>query len=177
MERIEILKGLRQGSFDVLVGINLLREGLDLPEVALVAILDADKEGFLRSASSLIQTIGRAARNLNGRVIMYAEKETRSMKIALEETDRRRGIQKAFNDTHGITPTTIKKAVMDIAEASEQEAQATEQYEDLYGFTDDEIRQQLKQLEKQMKKASEALDFEQAAECRDEIKRLKSVLL
>ena len=177
IERIEILKGLRQGSFDVLVGINLLREGLDLPEVALVAILDADKEGFLRSTSSLIQTIGRAARNLNGRVIMYAEKETRSMKAAIEETERRRGIQKAFNDTHGITPTAIKKAVMEVVEASEKDAEAAEQYDDLHGFSDEEIRKMLKTLEKQMKKASEALDFEQAAECRDEIKRLKSVLL
>lgn len=177
IERIEILKGLRQGSFDVLVGINLLREGLDLPEVALVAILDADKEGFLRSGPSLIQTIGRAARNLDGRVIMYAEKETRSMKIAIDETNRRRKIQQQFNEDHGITPTAIRKAVIDVVEASDEVASKQDQYEDLHGMTDDEITRKLKKLERQMKKHSEALDFEAAAECRDEIKRLKTLLI
>ena len=117
-ERMEIIRDLRLGEFDVLIGINLLREGLDLPEVSLVAILDADKEGFLRAERSLIQTIGRAARNVNGKVIMYADKITDSMRIALEETERRRALQMAYNEQHGITPATIQKAVRDVIEAS-----------------------------------------------------------
>src|SRR5687767_14350348 len=115
LERIEILRDLRRGEFDVLVGINLLREGLDLPEVSLVAILDADKEGFLRSPRSLIQTIGRAARNVRGEVVMYADKMTAAMKQAIEETDRRRAIQKKYNEDHGITPATVMKAILDLS--------------------------------------------------------------
>ena len=128
LERIEIIRDLRLGKFDVLVGINLLREGLDIPEVSLVAILDADKEGFLRSERSLIQTIGRAARNENGRVIMYADRITKSMGIAIEETKRRRSIQEAYNEEHGITPKTIQKGVRDVIRATTV-AEETETYE------------------------------------------------
>lgn len=176
VERIEILKGLRRGDFDILVGINLLREGLDLPEVALVAILDADKEGFLRSTSSLIQTIGRAARNVNGRVIMYADKETKSMKIAMDETNRRREIQQAYNEEHGITPESIRKEVGDILSNDVKDAQDDHAHDDLHGLSDDTIKTMIQKLEKDMSKAVDALDFETAAECRDELKRLKRVL-
>lgn len=175
IERIEILKGLRRGDFDVLVGINLLREGLDLPEVALVAILDADKEGFLRSTSSLIQTIGRAARNVNGRVIMYADKETRSMRAAIDETNRRREIQKSFNEAHGITPQTIKKKVSDAISESKKKEEVAE-IDEYSGYTDQELTKTIASLEKQMHKASESLNFEEAARLRDEIKKIKTVL-
>lgn len=177
IERVEILKGLRRGDFDVLVGINLLREGLDLPEVALVAILDADKEGFLRSTTSLIQTIGRAARNVNGRVIMYADKETRSMKAAIDETNRRRAIQQKFNLDHGITPESIKKEVSAILNKDQKKAQKDDDLSDLHGCSDDEIKKLIKQNEKSMRQASESLDFEKAAHHRDEVKRLKAILL
>lgn len=177
IERIEILKGLRAGDFDVLVGINLLREGLDLPEVALVAILDADKEGFLRSASSLVQTIGRAARNLNGRVIMYADKETRSMKAAIDETNRRRALQKQFNLDHGITPASIRKEVASVIETQQKAEVIKQDVSDLHGLSDDQVRKRIHECEVSMKQAAEALDYEQAATFRDEIKRLKAILL
>lgn len=170
VERVEILKGLRRGDFDVLVGINLLREGLDLPEVALVAILDADKEGFLRSESALIQTIGRAARNINGRVILYADKETRSIQAAVAETNRRRRVQSEFNQENGITPTTIIKSVGEILETPEKPASAFE------GMTPKELTALMKKKEAMMSKASEILDFEQAAMLRDEINEIKQVL-
>ena len=176
VERVEILKGLRLGEFDVLVGINLLREGLDLPEVALVAILDADKEGFLRSKTSLIQTIGRAARHIDGRVIMYADKVTRSMKAAIDETERRRSMQHAYNEKHGITPQSIRKNVTTILNEDIKEAKKDNEISPFYGYTDDQLKQEIIQKEKEMKQASDDLMFEKAAKLRDEIKKLKSVL-
>ncbi|UTC24854.1 excinuclease ABC subunit UvrB [Candidatus Comchoanobacter bicostacola] len=173
VERVEILKGLRQGDFDVLVGINLLREGLDLPEVALVAILDADKEGFLRSKSSLIQTIGRAARNLNGRVIMYADKVTKSMKYAIDETHRRRKVQDDFNKKHGITPQSIKKAVHDSLTQKEAEERLKKEPE----YDRATLAKMIKRIEKDMHKAAESFEFEKAAELRDQLIKLKDQLL
>ncbi len=175
LERMHIIRDLRLGKFDVLVGINLLREGLDLPEVSLVAILDADKEGFLRSERSLIQTIGRAARNENGHVIMYADEVTQSMRVAIDETKRRRKIQEAFNEKHGMTPKTIVKPVYDVIEATKA-AEDEEQYEaapDLEQLSKTEKEQWIKRLEKEMKEAAKALDFERAAELRDLIIELK----
>ena len=157
------------------MGINLLREGLDLPEVSLVAILDADKEGFLRSERSLIQTIGRAARNENGHVIMYADEVTQSMRVAIDETKRRRKIQEAFNEKHGMTPKTIVKPVYDVIEATKV-AEDEEQYEaapDLEQLSKTEKEQWIQRLEKEMKEAAKALDFERAAELRDLIIELK----
>ena len=174
LERMEIRRDLRLGAFDVLVGINLLREGLDLPEVSLVAILDADKEGFLRSETSLIQTIGRAARNVDGKVIMYADRVTGSMKRAIDETERRRNIQLEFNRDHGITPQTIRKAVADIIEATkvaEEEASYTVLEDVLKGPED--IEEIIKQLEKEMREAAAKLDFERAAALRDRIYSIK----
>ena len=163
IERVEILRGLRAADFDVLVGINLLREGLDLPEVALVAILDADKEGFLRNFTSLIQTFGRAARNVNGSVIMYADHTTESMKNAVEETKRRRKKQLLYNKEHGITPQTIIKSVPEqITTLDDSKLKSA------HDLTADII-----DLEAQMKKYSDDLDFERAIECRDRIKRLE----
>lgn len=177
LERIEILRDLRLGKYDVLVGINLLREGLDLPEVSLVAILDADKEGFLRSERSLIQTIGRAARNENGRVLMYADKITRSMEIAITETQRRREIQEAYNKRHGITPQTIRKEVRDIIRAT-QVAEETPSYEaeqlSRKKLTKEERVNMIARLEIEMKEAAKALDFERAAELRDLLLELKA---
>jgi len=174
LERSEIIRDMRLDVFDVLVGINLLREGLDIPEISLVAILDADKEGFLRSETSLIQTIGRAARNAEGRVIMYADCMTDSMKNAIDETDRRRKIQEAYNEEHGITPTTIKKAVRDLISISKDAAKATALLEkDPESMDRKELEQLLKKLEKQMRKAAADLDFETAAELRDKIVELK----
>ncbi len=176
LERIEIIRDLRLGKYDVLIGINLLREGLDIPEVSLVAILDADKEGFLRSERSLIQTIGRAARNENGHVIMYADKMTNSMEIAISETKRRRAIQEAYNIEHGITPKTIQKDIRDViratqaAEAGEEE-RAAKQYENL---SKKDRQQVIARMEKEMKDAARALDFERAAELRDLILELKA---
>ncbi len=174
LERMEIIRDLRLGAFDVLVGINLLREGLDLPEVSLVAILDADKEGFLRSETSLIQTIGRAARNVDGKVIMYADRVTGSMKRAIDETERRRKIQLAFNKEHGITPQTIRKAVADVIEATkvaEEEVSYSVLEDVLEGPGNmDEI---LKKLEKEMREAAARLDFELAAALRDRIFSIK----
>ncbi|MBJ8105539.1 MULTISPECIES: excinuclease ABC subunit B [Bacillus] len=175
LERIEIIRDLRLGKFDVLVGINLLREGLDIPEVSLVAILDADKEGFLRSERSLIQTIGRAARNANGRVIMYADRITRSMGIAIEETQRRRTIQEAYNEEHGITPKTIQKGVRDVIRATTA-AEDTETYEATPAkkMTKKERENTIAKMEAEMKEAAKALDFERAAELRDLLLELKA---
>ncbi|MED3265347.1 MULTISPECIES: excinuclease ABC subunit B [Bacillus] len=175
LERIEIIRDLRLGKFDVLVGINLLREGLDIPEVSLVAILDADKEGFLRSERSLIQTIGRAARNENGRVIMYADRITRSMGIAIEETQRRRTIQEAYNKEHGITPKTIQKGVRDVIRATTI-AEETETYEATPAkkMTKKEREKTIAKMEAEMKEAAKALDFERAAELRDLLLELKA---
>jgi excinuclease ABC subunit B len=175
LERMHIIRELRLGVFDVLVGINLLREGLDIPEVSLVAILDADKEGFLRSERSLIQTIGRAARNANGHVIMYADQITDSMRVAIEETKRRRRIQEAFNKAHGITPQTIVKPVYDVIEATkvieEKESYKPERTEKL---SRREKQLLIQRLEKEMKKAARELHFERAAELRDAILELKA---
>ncbi|QTD42827.1 excinuclease ABC subunit UvrB [Sporosarcina sp. Te-1] len=177
LERIEIIRELRLGTYDVLVGINLLREGLDIPEVSLVAILDADKEGFLRSERSLIQTIGRAARNSEGHVIMYADRYTDSMNKAIEETKRRREVQMAYNEKHGITPTTIKKEVRDVIRAT-QVAEDTVSYVEKAtkgkSLTKAEKEKLLVTLEKEMKEAAKALDFERAAELRDTILELKA---
>ncbi|ABK87853.1 excinuclease ABC subunit UvrB [Bacillus anthracis] len=175
LERIEIIRDLRLGKFDVLVGINLLREGLDIPEVSLVAILDADKEGFLRSERSLIQTIGRAARNENGRVIMYADRITRSMGIAIEETQRRRSIQEAYNKEHGITPKTIQKGVRDVIRATTA-AEEPETYEATPAkkMTKKEREKTIAKMEAEMKEAAKALDFERAAELRDLLLELKA---
>ena len=179
IERVEILKDLRVGEIDVIVGINLLREGLDLPEVSLIAILDADKIGFLRSATSLIQTIGRAARNVNGRVIMYADKESAAMKAALEETRRRRTIQEAYNREHGITPTTIKKAVHDILVRKKEEKKKAEEVnlemlKNSYNvLVPKEKNALIKALEKEMLELAKSLEYEKAALVRDEIKKLK----
>lgn len=175
LERTEIIRDLRLGVFDVLIGINLLREGIDVPEVSLVAILDADKEGFLRSERSLIQTIGRAARNSNGKVIMYADKMTDSMTKAIDETARRRAIQEAYNKEHGITPITIKKEIRDLIRISKV-AEAQEAY-DVSSITDlskEEKEQLLLKLEKEMRDAAKALDFETAATLRDTILELKA---
>jgi excinuclease ABC subunit B len=175
LERIQILRDLRLGEFDVLVGINLLREGLDLPEVSLVAILDADKEGFLRSSGSLIQTAGRAARNVNGRVIMYADTVTESMRVALEETTRRRAIQEAYNQEHGITPASIVKAIDDVSLAVYNLDYATPSVmEDREAYlSQEEIDSRIEQLQAQMRQAAANLDFERAAALRDKIKALK----
>ena len=173
IERIEILRDLRLGKFDVLVGINLLREGLDLPEVSFIGILDADKEGFLRSKSALIQTIGRCARNVNGTVIMYADVTTDSMRGAIEETERRRAIQQAYNKKHGITPETIIRAVKDIAMGSGKKTQKPERKIDAKKIPREEMARFIRELEEQMELASMNLEFEKAAELRDEIDELK----
>jgi excinuclease ABC subunit B len=177
LERIEIIRDLRVGKYDVLIGINLLREGLDIPEVSLVAILDADKEGFLRSERSLIQTMGRAARNENGRVIMYADKVTKSMDIAISETNRRREKQQAYNEEHGITPTTIKKEVRDVIRATvaaEDQPEYESKAKSLTKLSKDEKEKVIDQMEKEMKEAAKSLDFEKAAELRDVILELKA---
>jgi excinuclease ABC subunit B len=178
LDRVDLLRDLRRGEFDVLVGINLLREGLDLPEVSLVAILDADKEGFLRSAGSLIQTMGRAARNLEGMAILYADKHTDSMKAAMGETERRRGLQEAYNAENGITPESIKKNIgellssvyeHDYVAVPEIEEAAEARYRSV-----DEIDAEVKALEKQMREAAKALEFEKAAELRDRVRKLRA---
>jgi excinuclease ABC subunit B len=176
LERIEIIRELRLGTYDVLVGINLLREGLDIPEVSLVAILDADKEGFLRSERSLIQTIGRAARNANGHVIMYADQITKSMEVAINETKRRRAIQEEYNRKHGITPKTIQKDIRDVIRATHA-AEDHEEYKPkavLGKLSKKERDKLIADMEKQMKEAAKALDFERAAELRDLIFELKA---
>ncbi|MDO4814146.1 MAG: excinuclease ABC subunit UvrB [Gemella sp.] len=175
LERTEIIRDLRLGKFDILIGINLLREGLDIPEVSLVAIFDADKEGFLRGDKALLQTIGRAARNANGRVIMYADEITRSMKKAIEETNRRREIQMAYNEKHGITPTTIIKEISDSISAKkevvEEKVSVEEQYTD---FSIDDIKEKLQTMEKEMFDAAANFKFEEAAKIRDEIAEIKT---
>ncbi|MDW8103845.1 MAG: excinuclease ABC subunit UvrB, partial [Armatimonadota bacterium] len=179
IERAEILRDLRLGVYDVVVGINLLREGLDLPEVSLVAILDADKEGFLRSETSLIQTIGRAARNVNGQVILYADNITRSMQRAIDETNRRRKIQMEYNEKHGITPQSIVKAVREVVRAekvAEKRPEYTVRPQLPDNATPEDIHTVIAELEKEMKAAAKALEFERAAEIRDEIFRLKQLL-
>ena len=170
VERMEIIRDLRLGEFDVLVGINLLREGLDIPEVSLVAILDADKEGFLRSETSLIQTIGRAARNAEGKVIMYADSVTRSMERAITETERRRSIQMKYNEEHGIVPKTIIKGVRDVIEITSKKKSDSE---DISKMSEREKEEQIKLLTSQMKEAAKLLEFEHAAFLRDRIAELK----
>ena len=177
LERAEIIRDMRLDVFDVLVGINLLREGLDIPEITLVAILDADKEGFLRSETSLIQTIGRAARNSEGHVIMYADVMTDSMKKAIEETERRRTIQEAYNKEHGITPTTIKKAVRDLITVSRAVAETEDKLQkDPESMSRKELQGLIRKVEKQMRAAAADLNFEQAAELRDKMIELKKSL-
>ena len=179
VERVEIIRDLRLGEFDVLVGINLLREGLDLPEVSLVAILDADKEGFLRSERSLIQTIGRAARNLRGKAILYADRMTDSMKAAIGETDRRRAKQEQYNRQHGIVPTSIKREIMDVMEGarSEPEQAAATPETGVSVLTAQQLAKRLNELEAKMFKHAQNLEFEQAAACRDTIAKLKQQAL
>ncbi|PJN88304.1 helicase-related protein, partial [Bacillus sp. mrc49] len=178
LERIEIIRELRMGKYDVLVGINLLREGLDIPEVSLVTILDADKEGFLRSERSLIQTMGRAARNANGHVIMYADRITNSMELAINETKRRREIQEQYNEAHGILPQTIQKDIRDSIRATHVAEEGEEYKEDLApSFAKLPKKERLKvmeSMEKEMKEAAKALDFERAAELRDLLLELKA---
>lgn len=182
LERMQILRDLRLGKYDVLVGINLLREGLDLPEVSLIAILDADKEGFLRSETSLIQTIGRAARNVDGRVIMYADTMTQSMQTAIDETNRRRGIQEKYNADHGITPTTIQKEIHQVlstelvAEGADSYGPALQEMNQKEEFSKEDLETLLISMDIEMRKAAEELDFERAASIRDEIRKLKKDL-
>ncbi len=179
VERVEIIRDLRLGEFDVLVGINLLREGLDIPEVSLVAVLDADKEGFLRSERSLIQTAGRAARNLNGKVIFYGNSITRSMKLAIDETNRRRGVQIAFNKAHGITPKGIIKRVKDMidgvydVEEGKRERKAAQDQANYESLSEKQIVKEMKRLEKAMHEAAKNLEFEKAADFRDQLKKLR----
>jgi excinuclease ABC subunit B len=181
LERIDILRDLRLGEFDVLVGINLLREGLDLPEVSLVAILDADKEGFLRAARSLIQTIGRAARNVHGRVIMYADKETESMKLAIGETNRRRALQEAHNRAHNITPRTVQKAIQDLTGTAQDDlvdlSKVAMPKKGKKQIPVEELPGILSALKKEMFDLSEALEFEKAAAIRDRIRDLEELAL
>jgi excinuclease ABC subunit B len=183
LERVQILRDLRLGEYDVLVGINLLREGLDLPEVSLVAILDADKEGFLRSETSLVQTIGRASRNVDGAVVMYADGVTNSMRRALDETNRRRALQRAYNEEHGIDPQTIRKKVSDILEliqtvdapAGDRRARELRRREPL-DLTEPDLRRLIQSLEEEMHEAAADLRFEYAARLRDEVNELKREL-
>ena len=180
LERIQIIRELRLGEYDVLVGVNLLREGLDLPEVSLVGILDADKEGFLRGETSLIQTIGRAARNIEGTVLMYADKETAAMRTAIGETDRRRAIQIAYNEEHGITPETIVKGISDITEFlmsdSKVPTKGRRRREKRTDMEPAEIEKTIVELEEEMLAAAEELRFEYAARLRDEIRELRREL-
>lgn len=176
IERMEIIRDLRLGKFDVLVGINLLREGLDLPEVSLVIILDADKEGFLRSETALVQTIGRAARNADGEVIMYADKITPSMDCAISETARRRKIQSEYNEKHGIIPKTIVKDVRDIIEISEGKKANLDSEKEFRRLSRDERSRIIKELTIEMKDAAKILEFEHAAYLRDKIEKLKSLM-
>ena len=177
LERAQIIRDMRLDVFDVLVGINLLREGLDIPEISLVAILDADKEGFLRSSTSLIQTIGRAARNAEGHVIMYADTITDSMRIALDETNRRREIQMKYNEEHGITPQTIKKAVRDLISISKEIAKEEVRFEkDPESLNRMELEKLIAEVQKKMQKAAAELNFEAAAELRDKMIELKKQL-
>ena len=174
LDRIELLQGLREGQFDVLVGINLLREGLDLPEVSLVAVLDADREGFLRGVRSLVQVSGRAARNVNGRVILYADKRTRSIQEALSEMDRRRKVQVAYNEEHGITPRSIEKPLLPFERYVEK---AKEEGRPVLGRTRDQLEAEIKDLSKKMYEAAERLEFETAAKLRDDVHALRQLML
>jgi excinuclease ABC subunit B len=182
LERVQLIRDLRRGEYDVLVGINLLREGLDIPEVSLVGILDADKEGFLRSTRSLIQTIGRAARNLNGLVILYAERVTESMRVALDETNRRRELQRRYNTEHGITPRTVSRAILDMDGAPGQAdyvdaAKVAQSVDKIQIASPAELRIAISRLRKEMKKAADDLDFERAAELRDRARELEELEL
>jgi excinuclease ABC subunit B len=181
LERIQIVRELRLGEYDVLVGVNLLREGLDLPEVSLVCILDADKEGFLRGQTALVQTIGRAARNVNGKVLLYADKLTEAIKGALDETTRRRAVQQRYNEAHGITPETIQKGVSDIVEllALEQPnvpGRRRRGQRKVEGMSREELEKLVVTLEEEMYAAAEELRFEYAAKLRDEVKELRREL-
>jgi excinuclease ABC subunit B len=180
VERVEIIRDLRLGVFDVLVGINLLREGLDMPEVSLVAILDADKEGFLRSDRSLIQTIGRAARNINGRAILYADRITGSMQRALDETNRRREKQKAHNEQHGIIPTGINKSITDVMQAghsNKSKSKVAEKTPTYTHYSTQQLSKEINALEKKMYLHAQNMEFELAAQVRDQYLRLKEQLL
>jgi excinuclease ABC subunit B len=174
MERLDILRGLREGQYDVLVGINLLREGLDLPEVSLVAIMDADKEGYLRSATALIQTMGRAARHVEGTVIMYADKITGSMRKAMDETNRRRTIQQAYNDKHGITPESITKAIRKGRFGGKTSVEVPEDLS-LDDIPPNEIARIIKELQEKMQLAAQNLEFERAARLRDQIRTVRTL--
>jgi excinuclease ABC subunit B len=177
LERIEIIRDLRLGSFDILVGINLLREGLDIPECCLVAILDADKEGYLRSRTSLIQTIGRAARNVKGRVILYADHMTESLKYALEETERRREKQRIYNLEHGITPESVKKSINDVlSSVYEQDYVTVDVADGMQGrpVAEADLKTRVHELEAKMREAAANLEFEDAARYRDELRRLEA---
>ena len=177
LERAAIIRNMRLDEFDVLVGINLLREGLDIPEISLVAILDADKEGFLRSETSLIQTIGRAARNAEGRVLMYADRITDSMEKAISETNRRRAIQEEYNKANGITPQTIKKSVRELISISKEVAKAEVQFEkDPESMSYKELLKTIEKLQTRMRKVAAELNFEEAAVIRDKITELKKHL-
>jgi excinuclease ABC subunit B len=182
VERVEILRDLRLGTFDVLVGINLLREGLDLPEVSLVAILDADKEGFLRSERSLIQTIGRAARNLNGTAILYGDKVTNSMRRAIDETERRRAKQVAFNEANGITPRGVKKEIRELIDGvyspneAREELRVAQEHANYEKMSEKQVSKEIKRLEKLMVEHAKNLEFEKAAQVRDQLHTLKEQL-
>jgi excinuclease ABC subunit B len=173
MERVEVLRDLRIGTYDVVVGINLLREGLDLPEVSLIGILDADKEGYLRSETSLIQTVGRAARHVNGHVVMFADNETNSMRRAIGETNRRRALQIAYNGAHGIVPVSITKGIRDLGDRVRAVAEKPAAYEVTAELPREEVIRLLKEMESQMKAAARQLEFERAAELRDQITQLR----
>ena len=175
VERNELIRGLRTGAFDMLIGINLLREGLDLPEVSLIAIMDADKEGFLRSTTSLIQTMGRAARNVNGKVLLFANKITKSMQEAIDITNKRRELQMAYNKKHNITPKSVKRSIEDSLKNEVDDAEIYRKSKKLEKMPASERAKIVKELRKQMLEAAKLLEFEKAAALRDEIKKLRSL--
>jgi excinuclease ABC subunit B len=176
IERAKIIKELREGKYDVIVGVNLLREGIDMPEVSLVAVLDADKQGFLRSTTALIQIIGRAARNVHGRAILYADRITPAMEKAIEETNRRRKIQKEYNEKHGITPKSVKKEIKDLISLEEIGIYEYADYIPEDVETEEDLLKKIEELEKQMWKAAENWEFEKAAELRDQIEKLRKLV-